>query len=94
MKIVISLLLGTLLIVLLANYLTTRNSITNLNPSPNSDLGEALNDLGVDTNPGKRVDPNQEELPDNFSPLGSSASFGSADEFSDEVVPIPQKNYF
>jgi hypothetical protein len=49
-----------------------------------SDLEQSLNVLGVDTTQTDRVDPEQDELPDDYSPLGSSASFGSPDEFSDE----------
>ncbi|MBW1874967.1 MAG: hypothetical protein JRI98_06210 [Deltaproteobacteria bacterium] len=49
-----------------------------------SALEESLNVLGVDTTATVRVDPDQDNLPDDYSPLGSSASFGSPDEFSDE----------
>ena len=49
-----------------------------------SGLEQSLNVLGVDTTQTDRVDPEQDELPDDYSPLGSSAAFGSPDEFSDE----------
>ena len=49
-----------------------------------SDLENALNVLGVDTTQTDRVDPDQDTLPEDYSPLGSSASFGSPDEFSDD----------
>ena len=50
-----------------------------------SELEDALNVLGVDTTATDRVDPEQDALPDDYSPLGSSASFGNPDEFSDET---------
>jgi hypothetical protein len=49
-----------------------------------SDLDESLQVLGVDTTQTDRVDPDQDALPEDYSPLGSSAAFGSPDEFSDE----------
>ncbi len=49
-----------------------------------SALEQSLNVLGVDTTATDRVDPDQDALPEDYSPLGSSASFGSPDEFSDE----------
>ena len=49
-----------------------------------SDLEKSLNVLGVDTTKTDRVDPDQDELPEDYSPLGSSAAFGSPDEFSEE----------
>lgn len=54
-----------------------------VSPNPDggsTDLESALNTLGVDTSKTTRVDPDQEELPDDYSPLGSSASFGAAEE--------------
>jgi hypothetical protein len=48
-------------------------------------LEKSLNVLGVDTTATDRVDPDQDSLPDDYSPLGSSASFGSPDDFSDET---------
>lgn len=50
----------------------------------NSGLEGSLNLLGVDTEQTDRVDPEQDALPGDYSPLGSSASFGSPEEFSDE----------
>lgn len=47
-------------------------------------LEDSLKVLGVDTTATDRVDPEQDSLPDDYSPLGSSASFGNPDEFSDE----------
>jgi hypothetical protein len=49
-----------------------------------SDLEKSLNVLGVDTTKTDRVDPDQDELPEDYSPLGASAAFGSPDEFSEE----------
>jgi hypothetical protein len=48
------------------------------------DLEKALNNLGVDTTPTDRVDPDQEALPDDYSPLGSSAGFGDVADGSDD----------
>lgn len=63
-------------------------------PEPTGELEDSLKALGVNTEPGKRVDPNQEELPDDFSPLGSSASFGNADTASSDSSANPSKELF
>ena len=52
--------------------------------SPSGDLQTALNGLGVDTAPSDRVAPDREALPSDYSPLGSSPSFGDQAEGSDE----------
>lgn len=49
-----------------------------------SDLEDSLRVLGVDTTATDRVDPDQEALPEDYSPLGPSAAFGEPGEFSDE----------
>ena len=52
--------------------------------SRSPDLGSALTGLGVDTAASDRVGPDREALPDDYSPLGSSPSFGSQAEGSNE----------
>lgn len=54
------------------------------NGDGNSELEASLNALGVNTTASDRVDPNKEDLPEDYAPLGASASFGDVGEFSDE----------
>jgi len=49
-----------------------------------TDLESSLSGLGVDTTPTDRVAADQEALPEDYSPLGSSPSFGDQAEGSDE----------
>jgi hypothetical protein len=47
-------------------------------------IEDSLSGLGVDTSASERVAPDNEPLPDNYSPLGSSPSFGDSAVGSDE----------
>lgn len=51
---------------------------------PPADLQEALENLGVELTDTPRLDPQGNELPEDYAPLGSSASYGQPDEFSDD----------
>ena len=53
-------------------------------PAGPGDLQSSLDTLGVDTTPSGRVASNQEALPVDYSPLGSSPSFGDQAEGSNE----------
>ncbi|MEO0606371.1 MAG: hypothetical protein AAF211_33395, partial [Myxococcota bacterium] len=51
---------------------------------PPETLEDALTNLGVEVADTPRVDPDGEPLPDDYAPLGSAASFGQPEEFSDD----------
>lgn len=64
-------------------------------PGPgDSDLEDSLNALGVNTAPTDRVDADQEALPESYSPLGASASFGEAEPFTDDSSSHPADELF
>ena len=68
---------------------TTSVSPTTLPPAVTSttvvaDLDASLRALGVDTTPTDRVSPDQEALPADYSPLGSSRALGDPDEGSSQ----------
>ena len=81
-------------LVALSIVLSACGSISNVpggpdDPGPgdgggNSELEASLNSLGVNTTASNRVDPDQQALPEEYTPLGASASFGDVTEFSDD----------
>ena len=54
----------------------------NGNGNGEGDLGASLNALGVNTTATARVDPQGNPLPDDYAPLGGSASFSEPEAFS------------
>lgn len=61
-------------------------------PDRPSDIESSLQVLGVDTSPSDRVAPDQEPLPDDYSPLGSSREYGDAEEgSSDSSANVPDE---
>lgn len=64
------------------------------NPPPNdNEVAETLDALGVDTTPSARLAPDGSTLDDDDAPLGSSASYGEAAEFSDESGANPTMEF-
>ncbi len=55
-----------------------------------STVQDSLNQLGVNTNAGKRVDDKRHSLPDSYSPFGSTYSLNKKDELM--VVGVPLAN--
>ncbi|MEM6930762.1 MAG: hypothetical protein AAF602_27760, partial [Myxococcota bacterium] len=51
---------------------------------PPETLEDALTNLGIEVVDSPRVGPDGEPLPDDYAPLGSAASYGQPDEFSDD----------
>lgn len=59
-----------------------------------NELEESLERLGVDIDRSDRVGPDGETLPESFRPMGASASFGHAEEFSDDGTMHPTDELF
>ncbi len=56
--------------------------------TPNTELSEVLEDLGIDLKTSKRVDNDGDELPDDYSPLGSRPDVNKFSEIMLFGVPI------
>jgi hypothetical protein len=68
---------------------------TTLPPTPEKgELETSLNELGVDTTATGRVGPDGEPLPDDYAPLGSSASFSAPEAFSGPTGPARTDELF
>ncbi len=58
-------------------------------PPPADDVSKTLDALGVDTTPSARLAPDGSTLDDDSAPLGSSASYGEAEDFSTDSGANP-----
>ncbi|NOZ54796.1 MAG: hypothetical protein GXP08_16945 [Gammaproteobacteria bacterium] len=68
------------------------SSPSNNNPTPNEELSDVLEDLGIDLTASKRVSDSGEDLPDNYAPLGSKAHVNQFSEIMLFGVPISDSN--
>lgn len=64
------------------------------NGNGNGELEASLNSLGVDTTTTARVDPQGNPLPDDYAPLGGSASFNEPEPFSGPAGMVATSELF